>query len=262
MIHEYLIKQQRINKLHNSYLINVDELDRGKYDLEEFILEFLQISDIKNSDDYITVEKLETKSKNISVDQIRNMQKFLYKTSVISGKKIAVIYGADQMNLNAANSCLKVLEDTPKNTYIFLLTNNAASILPTIRSRCAKINHQYHKDNSESVNQDFVKGLLNTTSPGDKQKFIEQFGAKDRDLWHDFAKTAELLIAKLCKNQASTSFNALTDNEASLLRQMNSYSLSYLQIKYNKIINIINDVGTYDLDLRAACVMIIEQFRH
>ena len=40
------------------------------------------------------------------------------------------------MNINTVNSCLKLLEDTSKDTYIFLITTNIAAILPTIRSRC------------------------------------------------------------------------------------------------------------------------------
>ena len=61
--------------------------------------------------------------------------------------KFVIIDSADDLNLNAANSLLKVLEESNKNTFFILITHQISNIIPTIRSRCIKYN--ITKPNSE-----------------------------------------------------------------------------------------------------------------
>ncbi|GAB4168106.1 MAG: DNA polymerase III subunit delta' [Rickettsiaceae bacterium] len=262
MIRQYLENHYNIGRLHNSYLINTDDLDKGFSELKDFIsTKILNGDPVENSADYICVQKLDSKTKGISVDQIREMQKFLYKTSVITGKKLAVIYAADQMNLNAANCCLKVLEDTPPNTHLFLLTDKAASILPTIRSRCAKVNHHYHLTKEAFTNPQFLSPLLKRTTVSEKLKFIADFGSKDRDLWQEFAIAAQELIAKFCKKSISLSCN-LSEQENEIFLQFKSHSPQYLQVKYDQVREIVDNTNIFDLDLRASCILLIDKFRN
>jgi DNA polymerase-3 subunit delta' len=50
--------------------------------------------------------------------------------------KVAIVHEADRMNLNAANSFLKTLEEPPAHTTLILVTTHPYVLLPTIRSRC------------------------------------------------------------------------------------------------------------------------------
>lgn len=77
------------------------------------------------------------RSKDIRVDQIRKFCEALGKTA--NELQIGVIFYADQMNVNAANSLLKTLEEPRKNTLIILLAHNAKSLPITIVSRCQSI---------------------------------------------------------------------------------------------------------------------------
>jgi DNA polymerase-3 subunit delta' len=263
MIKQYLENHYNIGRLNNCYLINTDDIDNALSSLKEFISSKLLLSvelKIDNHPDYICVQKSDNKLKNISVDQIRLMQKFLYKTSVISGKKVAVIYAADQMNINAANSCLKILEDTPVNVYIFLITSNAANIIPTIRSRCAKINHHYKQLSDTATELKYLKPLNKKTNITEKLGFIAEFAYKDRDLWMHFSVAMEKLIAKFCKKIAGLSID-LSEEELSILAQFKSNSPYYLQIKWDKIKKIIDDTNVFDLDLRSSCLLLIDKFR-
>ena len=89
------------------------------------------------------------KSRVISVDQMRDsagnkmappyLIPWLTETSFSGGWKIAVIAGADRMNEAAANAFLKVLEEPPAQTLILLLTDAPQQLLPTIRSRCQRV---------------------------------------------------------------------------------------------------------------------------
>ena len=89
------------------------------------------------------------KSRVISVDQMRDsagnpmpppyLIPWLGETSFSGGWKIAVIASADRLNEAAANAFLKVLEEPPAQTLILLLTDAPQQLLPTIRSRCQRI---------------------------------------------------------------------------------------------------------------------------
>jgi DNA polymerase-3 subunit delta' len=78
----------------------------------------------------------EEAGKQIKVDQIRRLIDFAAKTAQQGGRRVVVINPAGAMNKNAANSLLKVLEEPGEDTYLLLVNQGLAGILPTIRSRC------------------------------------------------------------------------------------------------------------------------------
>lgn len=89
-------------------------------------------------------KEIDTKTKklksNITIDQIRNIKKFIKNTSSINDiTKFIIIDSADDLNANSANSLLKSLEEPSNKTTIFLISHQLSSLLPTIRSRCVKI---------------------------------------------------------------------------------------------------------------------------
>ncbi len=82
---------------------------------------------------------------NISIDQIRSLKKFNSTSSSIRDlDKFIIVDSADDLNLNAANSFLKTLEEPNNNSFIFLISHQLSSLIPTIRSRCQKIKLQSH----------------------------------------------------------------------------------------------------------------------
>ncbi|SMN14244.1 DNA polymerase III delta prime subunit [uncultured Candidatus Thioglobus sp.] len=77
------------------------------------------------------------RSKDIRVDQVRAFCEALNKTA--DKLQIGVIFYADQMNINAANSLLKTLEEPRENTLIILLAHNSKNLPVTIVSRCQSV---------------------------------------------------------------------------------------------------------------------------
>lgn len=77
--------------------------------------------------------------RDISVEQLREMQHTLSLRPYEAPRKACIIDPAERMNPSSANSLLKTLEEPPGNALIILLTENAGILLPTVRSRCQLI---------------------------------------------------------------------------------------------------------------------------
>ena len=75
----------------------------------------------------------------LSVDEIRRLGDFFGVTSGAGGWRVAIVDTADDMNDNAANALLKMLEEPPANAMLLLLSNTPGRLLPTIRSRCQRL---------------------------------------------------------------------------------------------------------------------------
>ncbi|MBV9063570.1 MAG: DNA polymerase III subunit delta' [Alphaproteobacteria bacterium] len=74
-----------------------------------------------------------------SVDVVRQLAGFFGMTSGAGGWRIAIVDTADDMNANAANALLKALEEPPARSMLMLLSNAPGKLLPTIRSRCQRL---------------------------------------------------------------------------------------------------------------------------
>jgi DNA polymerase-3 subunit delta' len=77
--------------------------------------------------------------KSISVDQARDLPEFFSKSPSQAQARVAIIDAADDLNLNAANALLKVLEEPPEHGVLFLVTHAPGRLLATIRSRCRRL---------------------------------------------------------------------------------------------------------------------------
>ncbi len=73
---------------------------------------------------------------DILVDDARKVSGFLSLTAAESGWRVVIVDSADALNVSAANSLLKVIEEPPHNTLLILLAHNIGRCLSTIRSRC------------------------------------------------------------------------------------------------------------------------------
>lgn len=86
--------------------------------------------------------------RNISVDQVREIVSDAYTKPYESEKKVYIIAYGDDMNEQAQNAFLKVLEEPPQYAVFVVLAENNESLLQTIRSRCTKIKFNPVGDNT------------------------------------------------------------------------------------------------------------------
>ncbi|EJF88837.1 DNA polymerase III subunit delta' [Bartonella tamiae] len=90
--------------------------------------------------------KTEKFKNGISVEDIRDIHHHLHRTSHDGAWRIVIVDSADDMNRNAANAILKILEEPPKKTLFILISHYPGRLLPTIRSRCHAIRFHPLKD--------------------------------------------------------------------------------------------------------------------
>ena len=77
-------------------------------------------------------------SKEIKIEQIRQLADFMNISTHRQGLRVVVLYPAEALNTPASNALLKTLEEPPPGTVFLLSSNSLDRLLPTILSRCRK----------------------------------------------------------------------------------------------------------------------------
>jgi DNA polymerase-3 subunit delta' len=135
-------------------------------------------------------EKGEGLARDITVKQVRQLGEFMGMTAALSPWRVAVIDSMDELNKEASNALLKVLEEPPANTLYFLVSHAPGRLLPTIRSRCRMLHF-------EALADDAMTSILEARSPGlsaaERKRIVGMsFGSAGRAL-----AFAELGLGKL-----------------------------------------------------------------
>ncbi|WP_339112129.1 DNA polymerase III subunit delta' [Thioclava sp. GXIMD2076] len=78
-------------------------------------------------------------SQDIRVDRVREMRSFLHLSASDGGPRVVIVDCADEMNTQAANALLKLLEEPPERVTFLMVSHQPAGLLPTIRSRCREL---------------------------------------------------------------------------------------------------------------------------
>jgi DNA polymerase-3 subunit delta' len=129
-------------------------------------------------------------NRNIKVDQIRELGEFLSLSAALSPWRVVIIDSVDDLEPSGANALLKMLEEPPTNTLFFLVSHAPGRLLPTIRSRCRRLDFQ-------ALDDDAMTSILQRDapdiSPAERKRIVAMsFGSAGRAL-----AFAELGLAKL-----------------------------------------------------------------
>jgi DNA polymerase-3 subunit delta' len=82
----------------------------------------------------------ESKSRIITIDQMRELMQTVHLKPNQAAYKVSVIVAADRLNVQAANAFLKTLEEPPADSILILLSTEPHRVLETIISRCLRLN--------------------------------------------------------------------------------------------------------------------------
>jgi len=134
-------------------------------------------------------EKTGSLARNVSVAQVRELGEFMGMTAALSPWRVAVIDSVDDLEPAGANALLKMLEEPPANTLFFLVSHAPGRLLPTIRSRCRRLEFQLLSDDAMAS----ILEARTDLSAAEREKVVAiSFGSAGRAL-----AFAELGLTKL-----------------------------------------------------------------
>lgn len=100
-------------------------------DLMQLVPEVLQKNFVPDKD--------KKPSKDIKIDQVRAIEGQLHLSAQRGGRKVVLVFPAENLGVVPANALLKTLEEPPLNTFFLLVSAHWPQVLPTVRSRCVSI---------------------------------------------------------------------------------------------------------------------------
>jgi DNA polymerase-3 subunit delta' len=77
--------------------------------------------------------------KTIAVDEVRRSVTFFGSTAGEGGWRIAIVDSVDELNAEGENALLKILEEPPPRSLLFLISHSPGSVRATLRSRCRRL---------------------------------------------------------------------------------------------------------------------------
>ena len=136
--------------------------------------------------------------KNISIEDVRDIQKVLSQKSFLNSYKVLIIDGADHLSEGASNSLLKTIEEPSSKTVIILITSQKEALLKTVISRCQVINFlpvpksqifKYLENAGINRQQSHILANLSNGIPAIAFKYLS-----DKNTLADYQKQIEYLI--------------------------------------------------------------------
>jgi DNA polymerase III subunit delta' len=193
----------------------------------------------------------ENKQSFISRHESRNIIKKLSLKNFEAVYKVMIIWTADRMNIEAASTLLKILEEPPANTLFILLTGDVSQIVPTILSRAQLI--KIPGIDQESMRHAVMeKGI---TGEGRIEEIVRQADGNYLNMLVATQETAEtsfhtemfISLMRLCFSVDIVGISAWIDKIADRGRETQKHFLKYAlhMIRGNYILNI--RAGNIDL---------------
>jgi DNA polymerase-3 subunit delta' len=162
----------------------------------------------------------QSKSRQITVEQMRELERELYLRPFIAPVKVAVVFDAERMCLGgaaAANAFLKTLEEPPAHTLILLTSGRPALLLSTIVSRCLRLDLGF-EDIDSLVHEDpeWIKRWQEPQPNAGLRAYARAQVLHDH--WQDLRETAERHM-KSSTEEDEDIVAALLEAEYQLARQ-------------------------------------------
>lgn len=165
---EILENQIKNDKLSNAYIF---ESKNSSYNLDK-ALEFSKSvfnnfgisTKLEENSDFEIIKK-DDKEKNISIKTIRLLIKDMYLRPSNGKIKIYIIKDSENLSIESSNALLKSIEEAKDYIILIFTTNNAYSLLKTIRSRCQIISFKSQIEN-EFVDREKLSYILSEIISG------------------------------------------------------------------------------------------------
>ena len=164
-----------------------------------------------HSPDVLTIP---TEEKRIGIDTVRSFVSTVYLTPNELDFKMYIFDEADRLTPQAQNALLKIIEEPPKNVYIFLLCSNPGSLLGTVRSRVISVNMQtfdgeemraYLAKSGEIAEADEARMEFAVKVSGGALGAVKELLSPE-SIEYDAYRKADELVSSLSKKNRSVSY--------------------------------------------------------
>ena len=214
----------------------------------------------KNSDD-----------SDIKIDKIRDLLKFLSKSTYSKDLKVILIDNAEFLNLNSSNALLKSLEEPSVNTYFFIIHNNSSYLSNTLKSRCVEFKISFStKEKKEimkklfdkykiEINFERIESLFNFETPGNILKYLFMLNQFDFDISKIDLSLISILMDKYktIKDVEILCFLTLMiEKYYNNLSLTDSSNVNNYYFKKEKILYLIHNMKTFNLDKKNILISI------
>jgi DNA polymerase-3 subunit delta' len=108
-------------------------------------------------------------ARNISVDQVRSLSDLFDLSPAMSDWRAVMIDSVDDLEPSAGNALLKMLEEPPPNSIVFLVSHAPGRLLPTIRSRCRRLDFPNLDDDAMTA---ILAAQASALDPAERQRIV------------------------------------------------------------------------------------------
>jgi len=209
--------------------------------------------------------------KEIKIDRVRNLLKFLNKTTYSRNIKIVMIDNAEYLNLSSSNSLLKAIEEPQPNTFFFIIHNSSFKILNTIKSRCTEFKIFFNKEEKKkilknifkiyNINSNYVHIIENFyfDTPGNLIKYLSILDNSKIDIiknklssihyfMNEYIRTKNPEILFFISTFVEKYYNDMCSN--------NKKNQIYYFFNRSKILNQINNIKKFNLNEKNVFILI------
>ena len=142
----------------------------------------------------------------IKISRIRELCSTLTVRANEAFMRVVLFHDAEAMNTEAQNALLKTLEEPPRDTLFILMADNAASLLPTVVSRCRHIPFQVsgaveirdRLERTHGVNPDYA-AVCAAMADGDMQRAMRFANLESTDTETDWIERRKWLLRQIEK---------------------------------------------------------------
>ena len=208
---EFLKKSAELGRLPHALLF-YGQKGLGKKALAIKFSKFL-IKEI-SPPDFILIEP---QGKEIQISQIRDLIQKLSFKPYLADFKIAVLNKAHLMSQESQNCFLKFLEEPTDKTYLILITEYPAMLLPTILSRVQKLRFFPEKGFENEDNKELISDLVKISESDLAFRFkyakdVQTGDLKETlDTWLRYFR--KILISRLIQEKKTDTFSNYSINK-------------------------------------------------
>ena len=216
------------------------------------------VLNVNQNFNYLSCEK----PYSISVDDIREIKRSFSKTTLNESPRFTIIDDIELLNLSAANSLLKLIEEPSNYDYFILINNKKEKMIETIFSRSIEfkffLSFQKKKNILNSIKKylnidnNFIDNYLSLSTPGNLIEFSNILSEIEINNLEDFDKTIFQLLVHFKKNKRSSYLNLvyfLIDIKfQEIIYKKTHDHFKIVEIK-NKIFNLIDEYYKLNLNM-------------